>query len=63
MLVLNINVKIFFRITDPSTVIARPGPCNIDVRDASSLSQEEFLQRLSSYIFDSIIMFIIKFCV
>lgn len=31
--------------TDPAKVIAYPGPCNIEIREASSLTEEEFLKR------------------
>ncbi|KAK6171403.1 hypothetical protein SNE40_019599 [Patella caerulea] len=32
-------------VTEEKDMIAQPGPCNIDVRDADTLSQEEFLNR------------------
>ncbi|KAL5018938.1 hypothetical protein ScPMuIL_004660 [Solemya velum] len=31
--------------TDESKLLAQPGPCDIDIRDASDLSQKEFLER------------------
>ena len=34
----------YFRLTEGDDMIAQPGPCNIEIRDAS-MSQEEFLKR------------------
>lgn len=31
--------------TDPASVIAYPGPCNIEIQDAASLTQKDFLER------------------
>lgn len=36
---------LIFRYTDEKLLLASPGPCTVEVRDAASLSQEEFLKR------------------
>lgn len=34
------------RYTDENLILATPGPCTVEVRDAASLSQKEFIERL-----------------
>lgn len=36
----------FCRYTDEKLILATPGPCTVEVRDAASLSQREFIERL-----------------
>ena len=51
-----------FRQTNVSTLLASPGPCNLEVRDGKSLSQQEFMSRYNLRIkcnFESILLLII----
>jgi hypothetical protein len=38
-------IFLYGRYTDEEKLLAQPGPCTVEVRDASDLTQKEFLSK------------------